>query len=120
MRRDQRKYVRSVLDHLEPLSKISSIKATQIVPLLSDNCIHKVCESCFNLLQNSYGLSNKKLNRIRRMLAACKKDIRMVSREKTTLLKKRKLLMRKQTGGGIFTILATTVIPALIAALRKK
>ena len=119
MKKGREKYVKSVLGKLEPLSKIPRKRSAQIIPILSDDCIHAICESCFNLLQNTYGLDKGKLRRVKRKLYTSRNDIRSMVNPNTTLLKKRKLLMKEQTGRGIFTVLATTIIPALIAALSK-
>ena len=86
---------------------------------MSDDCIHAICESCFNLLQNTYGLDKRKIGHVKRKLYESRNDVRTIVNPKTTLLKKRKLLMKEQTGRGIFTVLATTIIPAIIAALAK-
>ena len=113
------KYIRTVLDKLQPLTKIPSSKSVQLVPVLSDDCIHAICESCYNLLRNTYGLYKKKIRSVKRKLSQSKNDVRSLAKPNTSLLKKRKLLMHEQTGRGIFTILASTVIPALVAALIK-
>ena len=66
MKKGKQKYVKSVLGKLEPLSKIPSKKSVQIIPILSDDCIHAICESCFNLLQNTYGLDKRKLRLVKK------------------------------------------------------
>ena len=119
MKKGKERYIKSVLQKLEPLSKITSKKSVQIIPILSDDCIHAICETCFNLLQNTYGLDKGKLRLVKRKLYTSRNDIRSMVNPNTSLLKKRRLLMKEQTGGGIFTVLATTIIPALIAALSK-
>ena len=119
MRKGKQKYIKAALRKLEPLSKISNRKSFQLIPLLSDDSIHAICESCFNLLQNTYGLDKRKLGQVKRKLYESRNDIRSIVNPNTTLLKKRKLLMKEQTGRGVFTVLATTIIPALIAALAK-
>ena len=119
MKKSKLKYIRQVLNHLEPLSHVSPKKSINIVPLLSDDTIHKLCESCQNLLKNTYGLNNQKLRKITKKLKPLAKDVRRLASPSTSLLRKRKLLSNQQIGGGIFTIIASTIIPALLSAIAK-
>ena len=80
---------------LQPLTKIPSSKSVQLVPVLSDDCIHAICESCYNLLRNTYGLDKKKLRSVKRKLSQSKNDVRSLAKPNTSLLKKRKLLMKE-------------------------
>ena len=116
----KKKYIQKSLRTLLPLTKISSKQRANLIPLLSDECIHKICESCQNLLLNTFQLDEKKLTNIKRRLKNSQKDIRHLAKPRTSLLKKRQLLSNEQTGRGIFTILASTIVPALIAALTKR
>ena len=119
MKKSKEKYIRQVLNYLEPLSHVSPKRSPNIVPLLSDDTIHKLCESCQNLLQNTYGLNDRQLRKITRKMKPLSKDVRRLSSPTTSLLRKRKLLSNQQIGGGIFTIIASTIIPALLSAIAK-
>ena len=119
MKHSKRKYIKKVLSHLEPFSKVPPKKCKNIVPLLSDETIHKLCESCQNLLQNTYGLNQQKLSKITKRLKPLAKDVRRLASPNTSLLRKKKLLCNHQIGGGIFSIIASTIIPALLAAISK-
>ena len=116
----KKKYIQKSLKTLEPLTKIRSKQRENLIPLLSDDCIHKICESCQNLLLNTFQLDKKKVSTIKRRLKPFQNELRHFANPKSSLLKKRKLLSNEQTGKGIFTILATTIVPALIAALSKR
>ena len=116
----KKKYLQKTLKTLLPLTKLSNKQRENLLPLLSDDCIHKICESCQNLLMNTLQLDKKKLTYIKRKLKNSQNDVRQLAKTKTTLLKKRQLLSNEQTGRGIFTILASTIVPALIAALSKR
>ena len=115
----KKNYLKKVLQQLKPLTKIPSKNRQDMVPLLSDECIHKICESCQNLILNTYGFKKAQLRKIRAKLKGTEKDIRLISKPTSSLLSKRKILANKQTGGGVFTLLASTIVPALIAALTK-
>ena len=116
----KKNYLKKVLQQLKPLTKIPSKNRQDMVPLLSDECIHKICESCQNLLLNTFELDKKKLANVKRRLKNSQKEVRHLAKSKTSLLKKRQILSNEQTGKGIFTILASTIVPALIAALTKR
>ena len=116
----KKKYIQKSLRTLLPLTKISSKQRANLIPLLSDECIHKICESCQNLLLNTFELDKKKLANVKRRLKNSQKEVRHLAKSKTSLLKKRQILSNEQTGKGIFTILASTIVPALIAALTKQ
>ena len=115
----KKKYIEKTLGTLLPLTKISNKQRANFIPILSDDCIHKICESCQNLVLNTYGFDKAKLQKIRTKLKGSEKNIRLISKPTSSLLSKRKVLASKQTGGGVFTLLASTIVPALIAALSK-
>ena len=119
MKVKNRKYLRNVLKILKPLTKLPLKELIKIVPLLSDDCIHKVCESCHNLLMNTYSLDKNKLAKVKSILYSSRNSIRQIAKPSTSLLSKRKILSN-QTGKGIFTVLASVIIPAIIAAISRK
>lgn len=83
-------------------------------------CINTICEACYNLLWNNFKFKKPKINKISKDLTNIKTDFKKISDPKIALKTKRQLLSKKQTGDGIFSILATTVIPALVSLLAKK
>ena len=113
----KKKYIESVLRQLKPLTKIPVRMRQDMIPLLSDECIHRICESCQNLVLNTYGFDESKLKKIKTRLKGSEKQMRLISRPSSSLLSKRKVLSCNQTGRGIFTLLASTIVPALVAAL---
>ena len=115
----KKKYIESVLRQLKPLTKIPAAMRQDMIPLLSDECIHRICESCQNLVLNTYGFDQSKIKKIKSRLKGSEKQMRLISRPSSSLLSKRKVLSNNQTGSGIFTLLASTIVPALIAALSK-
>ena len=115
----KKKYIESVLRQLKPLTKIPASMRQDMIPLLSDECIHRICESCQNLVLNTYGFDQSKIKKIKSRLKGSEKQMRLISRPSSSLLSKRKVLSSNQTGRGIFTLLASTIVPALVAALSK-
>ena len=115
----KKKYIEQVLRQLKPLTKIPANMRQDMTPLLSDECIHRICESCQNLVLNTYGFDQSRLKKIKKQLRGSEKQMRLISRPSSSLLSKRKVLSSNQTGRGIFTLLASTIVPALVAALSK-
>ena len=85
-----------------------------------NECIHAPCEICFNLLHQSIKLQKDKKYRLKQKLKPIRVDVRKLANSKLSVKSKRKLLSNPQVGHGIFTILASTVLPALISALASK
>lgn len=119
MNKLQKKYLKGVIGTLLPLTKIPKSQTLSLLPLLSDDCIHKICETCQNFLMNSFNLNKKKLSYVRKKFNKSKKDIRTLARPSVSLLRKRKILSDNQTGRGVISILASIALPALLSALSK-
>ena len=81
-----------MLKQLQPLTKLSPLQQQKIVPLLSDTCIHKICESCQNLLSDNLKLNFKKMQFVKSTLKKSRKNIRDISKPNTPLLRKREIL----------------------------
>ena len=56
---------------------------------------------------------------IRLFLAPIKNEIKTLSNPRSSLKKKRDILAHPQVGHRIFTLLASTVLPALVGLLTK-
>ena len=119
MKKKQEKYLNNVLTALSPLTKIPTKHSMSLLPLLSDDCIHKVCEGCKNFLSNSFNLNRKKINYAKKKFNKSKKELRTLANPSVSLLRKRKLLAGEQTGRGVISILASIVLPALLSTLSK-
>merc|ERR1711872_1158959 len=100
----------TTLQNMKQLKKAERLSFLENCP---DECIHALCEVCFNLLHQTIKLEKKKLKPIR-------VSLRKLANPKLPVKSKRKLLKEPQVGNGIFTILASTVLPALISALASK
>ena len=50
-------------------------------------------------------------------LAPIKEEIREISKPQTSVKKKRDLLKRDQIGKGVFSLLASVIIPSIISAI---
>ena len=73
----------------------------------------------FNLLQDNIPLPISKKKSIKLLLSPIEKDIKTISNRKSSLKKRREILTNPQVGSGIFTLLAGTLLPAIISAFIK-
>ena len=74
MKTSKIRYIRRVLASLEPLQKIPPKHRPGIAPILTDDCLHKICEGCQNLLRNTFDLDKNEMGKVRRKLKKHKKD----------------------------------------------
>ena len=117
----ERKHLKRILSMLQKVPK-SNRKSTrkQYINSCSNNEIHAICGACRNLLTNNIRLSNAKKKYLRKRLNPIKNDIRTLSKPNISLQKKRAILNREQTGKGVFSLLASVIIPSIVAALAGK
>ena len=115
----KRVYLKKVVKSLTPITKLKTKELINIIPLLTDDCIHKVCESCQNC-QNCQNFNDKTIKKVKKKLKSVKKEFRTLSKPKSSLNIKRSLLSNQQVGKGVFTILSSFILPALLASLTKK
>ena len=108
-------------NRIKTLNQIKKLKADKRGDFLKDcssECIHTICEACYNLLNG--GVKVKQLQRIKNILQPHRFDIRKLANPKISVNTKRKILSKPQDGDGIFTMLASTVIPAILSSLLSK
>jgi hypothetical protein len=86
----------------------------------SDDKIHDICEACYNIVNKKLPLNKSKNNLLKKKLLPIHNEIRQLANPKLQLKTKRRLLKQSQVGSGVFTALATFVIPALISLLTSK
>ena len=86
----------------------------------SNDKIHDICEACHNIVHMKFPLESKKKNQLKKKLAPIKKEVRQLGNPKLLIKTKRKLLKNPQVGFGVFTALASFVIPALISLITSK
>ena len=86
----------------------------------SDDEIHAICGACKNFLCNNIKLTEKKKAFLRKKLGPIKNDIRRLSRPQTSIKRKREILNDDQVGKGVFSLLASVIIPSIVSALAGK
>ena len=86
----------------------------------SDDEIHAICGACKNFLCNNIKLTEKKKAYLRKKLGPIKHDIRQLSKPQTSIKRKREILKDDQVGKGVFSLLASVIIPSIVSALAGK
>ena len=86
----------------------------------SDDEIHAICGACKNFLCNNIKLTEKKKAFLRKKLGPIKNDIRQLSKPQTSIKRKREILKNDQVGKGVFSLLASVIIPSIVSALAGK
>ena len=84
----------------------------------SDKYISTIGQCCHNITQNGFNFDKKTSVKVKRKLSPIKKSIRDLANKSFPISKKRKILMKKQIGQGIISLLATTLVPLLISAIK--
>ena len=115
------KMVQDVQDAIQVLRYIKSLKGDYqgFAKHTNSKDIHTISNCCFNLLEDNIPLPPTKKKTIKLYLAPISEEIKLISNKKGSLKKKREILSDPQIGHGIFTLLATTILPALVSALLK-
>ena len=70
------KKANNALIKLKPLTLLHKKRPHTFICVLSDQCIHNICESIFNLLYNTYNLNDKTKIKVRNSLNKIKSDIK--------------------------------------------
>ena len=105
------------------LSKLDTSKKGNDMSFLReypDEKIHDICEACYNILQENIPIKGNKKYQLKKKLKPIKNEIRKLANSKISVKTKRKLLAIPQVGRGIFSAIATVVLPALISMLSQK
>ena len=113
--------VQEVIDAIQVLKYIKSLKGDYrgFAQHTNSKDIHIISGCCYNLLKDNTHLPLNKKKKIKIFLTPIKKEIIIISKKKAPVKIKREILSDPQFGEGIFTLLASTILPALIPALVK-
>jgi hypothetical protein len=112
--------LRKRVDTLNNMNQLKKAERLSFLKNCPDECIHALCEVCFNLLHQTIKLGKDKKYRLKQKLKPIRVDLRKLADSKLSVKSKRRILRKPQVGNGILGILATTILPALISALTSK
>ena len=100
--------------------KIKGKKDMTFIDAYPDEKIHDICEACYNIVQKKLPLNKSKNNQLKKKLLPIHNEVRRLANPKLQIRTKRRLLKQPQVGSGVFTALASFVIPTLISLLSPK
>ena len=105
------------------LQKIAQKPYRNLINVLSDESIDCICESIYNLLDTKndkkFNITENQIKKIKKIFKKNKKLIRKLTNENVNISKKRKVLNNDQLGKGIFSIIASIVLPALLSLIKN-
>ena len=106
---------------LNKISILRGVKKGDNMGRYPDEMIHCICEALFNIrLHFDKIVKGYNHYRLKHVLLPIKNSIERLANPKYSLKKKRAILSKPQVGEGVFTALASFVIPALISMITKK
>ena len=114
-----KKTMQKKINHLQCLNSLKPKDRLAVVDICSDDCIHAVCETCYNFLQGIIPLSKAQKSRIKSKFMPICFHIRKLADYKVSVKEKRDLLKDPQIGQGIFSLIST-ILPAMISLLTQK
>ena len=89
--------------------------------LYPDELIHCICEALHNIVHRSNDIAQRlEHTRLACLLHPIKEYITELAGPELSMKRRRKILSKPQVGKGVFTALASFVIPALISMISKK
>ena len=116
MKKTQLKKEIKILKEVGQLGKLKGSK--DFFKNCSQKYISSIGQCCHNITQNGFNFNKSQAIKVRRKLGPIKKSIRDLANETIPIDKKRKILMKKQIGQGIISLLATTLSPLLVSAIK--
>jgi hypothetical protein len=99
---------------------LSKTERRKYMKQISNHNIHIICEGIHNALNGRCAKENSKNKRICNHIKKLKKELRKLANPSYDIDEKRKILSNKQSGDGIFSIIASAVLPFLINLITGK
>merc|ERR1711891_105930 len=108
----------NVEDIIQVLKHIKSIKGDYrgFAEHTNSKDIRIISSCCYDLLEDNIPLPLNKKKKIRIFLKPIRKEINTLSEKNVSVKKKRKTLSDPQIGHGIFTLLVSMILPAILSA----
>ena len=116
----KREKLKNRVELLQLLKSFPHNKRQKLIKILDEQSIHNISECLCNIFKNTFNLKASKCNHIRKKFYPHKQDILKLIDPKTNIKKKKEVLSSNQLGSGLFTVLATIALPAIISALTAR
>ena len=111
------KLLKNKCDFLRDVSDLSKKERNKYLKECSNENIHTICEAVHNILK---GHCSSKSKRVCKKMNGLEKVMKKVANPDYDITLKRDILSSSQTGDGVFSIIASVVIPFLIDLLGRK
>ena len=106
---------------INKINMLRSVGRNHDMGLYPDELIHCICEALNNIVHHPSNIAQRLENiRLRNLLLPIKEYIVELMEPELSMKRRRKILSKPQVGKGVFTALASFVIPALISMISKK
>ena len=106
---------------LKKISILRGVKKNHNMGHYPEEMINCICEALWNL--NKRGdkmMCGYTICKLRARMSGIHRYLKKLSRKNVSMKKKRRILSKPQVGKGIFTAIASFVLPALISLITKK
>ena len=106
---------------LKKISILRGVKKNHNMGHYPEEMIHCICEAIWNLNKKADKMMcGYTICKLRTSMSGIHSYLRKLSRKNVSMKKKRRILSKPQVGKGIFTAIASFVLPALISLITKK
>ena len=106
---------------LKKISILRGVKKNHNMGHYPEEMIHCICEAIWNLNKRGDELMcGYTICKLRTSMCGIHRYLRKLSSKNVSMKKKRRILSKPQVGKGIFTAIASFVLPALISLITKK
>ena len=108
-------------EYLNIISILRGVKKGDNMGRYSNKMIHCICEALHNMCWNADVIVKGPMKyKLKHELLPIENSIKRLANPKYSMKKKRKFLSKPKVGKGVFTAIASFVIPALLSILTKK
>ena len=114
------KILQNKYNFLRDVSNLSKSERRKYMKQISNHNIHIICEGIHNALNGRCAKEKPTNKRICNLIKKLKKELIKIANPSYNIEEKRKILSNKQSGDGIFSIIASTVLPFLIDLIAGK
>ena len=101
---------------LSAFRKLTDGEAKNLLPFLTDDAIEIISESFYNSLYSPMNFSKGQRKKLQSVFTPQMKVLKKITKPTTNITYKRRALQR---GSGLITALASALIPAIIALVKK-
>lgn len=115
----KKKELRERVEILSSLPK-RKIKNNSVIDQFNDEKINTICEACYNIVHKKLPIEKKKEKLLKTRLLTIHKKVRQLANPNLKLKTKRRILKDSHVGKGVFSTIATIVVPTLLSLLAKK